>query len=167
MKVCKRCGHDKELSEFYPAKDCHQGVRPECKQCARDASAAAYRRNPEPYKARSAAYKREHPERPRQWQRAYRERRRAGQRPGVEPTEEDRRRWAHLSQDEQRIAAYLWRRWGMTDEQMRAYWDGLTTEQRATARRNALKLHAREAKHQPQPPPGAEVEAQPESDASA
>ena len=32
-KLCSKCGEEKELSEFYKAKCCRLGVRPECKDC--------------------------------------------------------------------------------------------------------------------------------------
>ncbi len=31
---CVKCGKNKELEEFYPAKRCNLGRRPECKQCS-------------------------------------------------------------------------------------------------------------------------------------
>jgi len=33
MKVCTKCGIEKELSEFYKSPDCLLGVLPQCKTC--------------------------------------------------------------------------------------------------------------------------------------
>ena len=71
VKICKRCGQEKSLEEFYRAKRCILGVRPECKRCTLNAQAAHYHANPRPAIEKAAAYRRANPERNRVYQRAY------------------------------------------------------------------------------------------------
>lgn len=35
-KVCRKCGVEKELSDFHPHKGCSQGVRGSCRDCVRE-----------------------------------------------------------------------------------------------------------------------------------
>ena len=51
MKICKKCGQNKPLTEFHSHRSCRQGVRAECKACYNPIS-----------KLRSSKYRTEFPE---------------------------------------------------------------------------------------------------------
>jgi hypothetical protein len=59
MKICSKCSIEKEITDFYPAPWCKQGVRPECKSCnITTSSKRATKRNKEnPNSRRSVVLK--------------------------------------------------------------------------------------------------------------
>jgi hypothetical protein len=85
-KVCSKCGQEKPLDEFYPARGMRDGRRSDCKVCNIAAKKERYRRDPELAKARVRA-----------WQQANRERYLATQRRLKQTPEAKRRdRAGHL-----------------------------------------------------------------------
>lgn len=77
MKICSKCGKTKSLAEFYKEARSSDGLRYDCKACAkivhlayrvanrekdRDRSALWRANNPEKAKERAAAYRASHPE---------------------------------------------------------------------------------------------------------
>jgi hypothetical protein len=55
MKLCKRCGQEKPLTEFYSHKSTKDRRHPWCKACQKTAIVSGYRNNP----TKHAAYNRE------------------------------------------------------------------------------------------------------------
>lgn len=55
MKTCSKCGEQKETVQYYPAPQCVDGVRPECRACNKNARAVRHRHakkhNPEQRKS--------------------------------------------------------------------------------------------------------------------
>jgi hypothetical protein len=67
MKRCTKCGELKPESEFYAAPGCKDGLRGDCKDCHRASSRAWYAANRESFKAYVTQWKRDHPERMREY----------------------------------------------------------------------------------------------------
>ncbi len=57
MKICRKCGKKKPLSEFYAMAGMRDGHRNECKRCNLDDKAKRYRANPGPAIARAKAWR--------------------------------------------------------------------------------------------------------------
>ena len=76
MRTCKRCGEIKPNADFYAAKGCRDGIRPECKKCTLTQQARRYRADPAPAIQKAAEWRRRNPERYRDLQRHYYQRHR-------------------------------------------------------------------------------------------
>jgi hypothetical protein len=75
-KVCRLCGLEKPLDDFYPAPGMRDGHRSECKVCNRAQRAARYRDDPvaqERARRKAREWAQANPERVREKQAAYRE----------------------------------------------------------------------------------------------
>lgn len=72
MKICRECGNEKPLNEFYRMVGMRDGHRNECKRCNLDEKAARHRANPEPARERTRQWIRDNPERVAVQQAAYR-----------------------------------------------------------------------------------------------
>jgi len=59
-KVCKECGLEKELSEFYPLPKGKQGVHPKCNICMRLYAAKKRAERTAEQKAEQAAYQKDY-----------------------------------------------------------------------------------------------------------
>lgn len=70
MKRCSKCGELKPLTEFYKAKGCRDGHRPDCKACFAARARAWYQQNREHVIDRVKKWRAENPERARATQRA-------------------------------------------------------------------------------------------------
>ena len=88
VRVCRKCGQEKPLSEFVKNKECVLGRTHTCKQCEaeknrkwREANPEKYREqfrtrraaNPEKYREYSRKYRAANPEKIREYNRKYRE----------------------------------------------------------------------------------------------
>jgi hypothetical protein len=73
VKICKVCGVEQPLDNFYANKGGRDGRRPECKACHLAARKARYRENPRPYIERVLKWQRENRERYLAKQQAYKE----------------------------------------------------------------------------------------------
>ena len=87
MKVCKVCGQEKPLSEFYKRKDTKDGHRNKCKSCEKEKSKHYYLDNKEKIREKKKDYHQEKKEKRKQynldnsekineWRRGYRKNRR-------------------------------------------------------------------------------------------
>lgn len=54
MKVCSKCGIEKEASEFYSSKRCSDGLQSRCKHCNKSDHAKHYQKDKAKYKNRSS-----------------------------------------------------------------------------------------------------------------
>ncbi|HEV2249611.1 MAG TPA: HNH endonuclease [Candidatus Limnocylindria bacterium] len=71
MKKCSRCAGLKPLGAFHRQAASRDGRAPACKDCTKKYAKERYWRNPERRRAESKRYRDAHPEKRRQWQRAY------------------------------------------------------------------------------------------------
>ena len=97
MKVCRKCGQAKELSEFHRARDMRDGHRNECKACWKAICRARYVANRDEYIERARNWQKAHPE-------YYQERLRRNR-------EEDREHRAEVSR-----RGHLRRKYGLSTE---------------------------------------------------
>lgn len=55
MRQCTRCGKEKPVDDFYKTIKRKDGVHPWCKECCRQDAKKFYKRNPDPYRKRASA----------------------------------------------------------------------------------------------------------------
>jgi len=73
MKVCKKCGIEKSLSEFSPEKTGKDGLSYRCKECNRERALQYYNDHKDECRAKALKYSREHKEEAAQRYKLYRE----------------------------------------------------------------------------------------------
>lgn len=71
MKKCSRCASLKPFEAFYRQAASRDGRAPACKECTKKYAKERYWRDPGRYRAESKSYRDAHPEKRREWQRAY------------------------------------------------------------------------------------------------
>lgn len=74
MKVCKSCGEEKPLEDFYPQKKTKDGLAYSCKSCRSIENRLYRQRNRERVNAKTREWQYQHPERMREYVRRYRAR---------------------------------------------------------------------------------------------
>lgn len=62
MRVCKKCGESKSVAEYYKAKDCKDGLRPECKSCTLARQLQYREEHADAHRARAKRYRQENRE---------------------------------------------------------------------------------------------------------
>jgi hypothetical protein len=73
VKVCSKCGVEKELCKFHKSTRCKDGYRERCKECRKVDTTLYYQNNINKIKERITEYRKNNPEKVKEGLKQYRE----------------------------------------------------------------------------------------------